>query len=167
MFQGKYISGRDLLVRLTKEHFLAVFDDEKTGDVNQVSDEILEQVIDSAEGEIDSYVITFNDLPLPAPITRQVDRLVKLAALDYAEALSFLRHPEYPRTFGENGKSKGLWTIAEKRMERLKKSLQQFPDIVSQRGLIPENTGGFVGNSDPDADDSEPRSKMFEDTGIF
>lgn len=167
MYQGRYINTTDLIRRLNPKTFLAIYDDEDSGDPLQVDDLIVQQDIDSAEGEVDSYLILIGTLPLPTLAGGAIDRLIKTAALDYAEALSFLRHPEYPRTFGENGKSKGLWTIAEKRMERIKKSLQQMPDIVSQTGTTPTNTGATIANADPEADDEDPKPKFFESTGIF
>lgn len=170
MAAGKYIKDSDLLTRLNPKLYLVLFDDDHTDDVDQVNDEAVQQVIDAAEAEVDSYLVLIHDMPLPTTIVPKVDRLVKVACLDYASCFSFRRHPEYTRVFGESGKDKGMWAVAEKRMERLKKDLQMLPDIREQTGAIPKNTGGFVQAVDPrgvENEDDELNGRHFDDTGIF
>lgn len=168
MAEGKYIDTDILVLRMTETQFLACYDEKRTGKVEEVDDEIVQLDIDSAEGEVDSYLVLLHDLPveMPAGVQPKIDRLVKLAALDYCQALAWLHHPEYPRTFGENGKARGLWAIAEKRMERLRKDLQQLPDLVAKASLVPKNTGGFVQTNEP-GEDEETNGRHFDDTGIF
>lgn len=166
MAKGKYITDEDLKTRLNPKTYVAIFDDDRTNDPDAVNDDAVQQVIDSAEGEVDSYLVAINLMNVPALPMKQIDRLVKTASLDYAESFAFLRHPEYPRTFAENGKSMGLWKIAENRMMRIRKAIQELPDITAA-GTLPANTGGFVGNANPEADDLDPPLRFFEDTGIF
>lgn len=167
MASGKYLDSDQLVTRLNPTTFIAIYDDNKSNNVNGVNDDAVQQAIDGAEGEVDSYLVAIDLIPLPVPVRENVDRLVRVAALDYAEALSFLRHPELPRTFGENEKAKGLWSRAEKRMERVRKAIQELPDVTST-GALPSNTGGFVQTSDPeDPTGADSDGMIFRDTGIF
>ena len=143
---GKYIKAQDLITRLTPETYLQIFDDENTGDVANVNDVAVQQVIDGAEGEVDSYLIVERALPLPSPPA--LDRIVVATSLDFAEALSFLRHPEYARTFGENPRAQALWERGSRRMERVKEGRQNLPD-TDQQNPKPLNTGGLVLDEGP------------------
>lgn len=145
---GKYIDADELATRLTPATYLAIYDDSGTGDVASVNDQAVQQDIDGAEGEVDSYLITDRALPLPAIVNPSVDRLVRLAALDFATALAFLRHPEYVRTFGENPKAQGLWERATARMKRLKTGMVELPDVDKQAAK-PLNVGGVVLDEGP------------------
>jgi hypothetical protein len=144
---GRYISAADLINRLTPTTYISIYDDARNNDVSSVNDAAVQLDIDSAEGEVDSYLITEQPLPLPALIGGKIDRLVKVAALDYAEALAWLRHPEYVRTFGENKRSVGIWERAEKRMRRIKDAVQELPDNVRENGK-PGNVGGIILDTD-------------------
>lgn len=145
--QGKYVSATDLINRITPQVYLAMFDDENTGEVTIVNDAAVQLVIDEAEGEVDSYLLTERGLPLPALVGGVVDRLVKLAVLDFAEVLSY-RHPEYIKTYGESAKADALWERAEKRMERVRSAIQRLPD-VDQAGGKPANVGGIIVDDGP------------------
>jgi phage gp36-like protein len=145
-YQGRYVSSDDLRDRLNPTTYLAIFDDDNAG---EGSANPVQLVIDSAEGEVDSYLITENALPLPALTGGKTDRLVKLCALDFAQALSYERHPEYARTFGEDAKKMSIWKRASERMGRIQAARQQLPDVVEQAGPKPANVGGIVYDSGP------------------
>lgn len=146
--QGKYINRSNLINRMTAETYLACFDDENTGDVANVNDDAVQACIDQAEGEVDSYLITERALPLASTTNPSTDRILVMSALDFAESLSWYRHPEYVRTYGENPKAEGLWERASKRMERVKEGRQQLPDQDTQNGA-PNNTKGIVYDTGP------------------
>jgi hypothetical protein len=144
---GRYIAAADLINRLTPTTYIAIYDDSSNNDVTSVNDAAVQLDIDSAEGEVDSYLITEQSLPLPALAGGKIDRLVRLAAIDFAEALAWLRHPEYVRTFGENKRSAGIWDRANARMRRIKSAIQELPDNVRENGK-PGNVGGVVLDTD-------------------
>lgn len=145
---GKYIDAAALELRLTTETYVQMFDDQNTGDRANVDDAAVQQVIDSAEGEVDSYLITIRAQPLPATLNPTVDRLVKTAALDFAESLCFQRHPEYVRQYGTKPNADGLWERAKDRMMRVRQGIQELPDVDKQAGK-PITIGGLVYDEGP------------------
>lgn len=148
--EGKYINADDVVLRHTQDTFMQIYDDDSVGDLKIAkASPALQQDIDSAEGEVDSWLITENKLPLPTTTNPSVDRLVKACALDFCQALGFRRHPEYVRTFGENGRADSLWKMATDRMRRIQEATQQLPDVVQQTGKKQANVGGIVFDSGP------------------
>ena len=69
------------------------------------------------------------------------DDLVRAAALDYAIAYTFERHPEYVRTFGEGPRAE-RWTRAEDTMGRIKAGIQRPVSVEISQG--PSKTVGGV-----------------------
>ena len=145
---GKYITAADLINRLTPQVYLAMFDDDNTGDLSLVNTDAVQLVIDEAEGEVDSYLITENPMPLASLAGGKIDRLVKTGVLDFAQSLSF-RHPEYVKRYGEDPRADGLWGRATDRMKRIRSAIQQLPDIKQQTGQPPANVGGIVTDDGP------------------
>lgn len=148
IYQGKYISSDTLITRMTPETFVQCFDDENVGDIANVNLTAVQQTIDGAEGEVDSYLITGRALPLDATTNPAVDRILVMSALDFAESLAYIRHAEFTKTYGENPRAQGLWDRASKRMERVKEGRQQLPDQDTQKGA-PTNTRGLVIDDGP------------------
>lgn len=145
---GKYIRAADVINRLTPTTYIAIYDDSNNNSVSNVNDAAVQLDIDSAEGEVDSYLISENTLPLPTTTNPAIDRLVKLAALDFAESFAFRRHPDYVRTFGENPRAEGAYEMATARMKRIRTAIQQLPDVGAQTGK-PANVGGLVIDDGP------------------
>jgi hypothetical protein len=146
---GRYIDAAAMILRLTPATYVAIYDDDNNNDPTNVNDAAVQADIDGAEGEVDSWIIAQYPMPLPATTAPTVDRLAKLAALDYACSLAWRRHPEYVRTFGENPRADGLWQMAEARMKRIQEAIQQLPDIVEQGVASPRNVGGVLLDDGP------------------
>jgi hypothetical protein len=155
LVQGKYITSGDLITRLNPTTYLAIFDDENSGELDMVDKASVTDVIESAEAEVDSYLITIRDLPLPAVAgvvgasNPARDRLLKMACLDFAQALAYERHPEYVRTYGDkSSKDSSVWKRAETRMQRIRAGSQELPDI-DQQNTKPITIGGAVFDEGP------------------
>lgn len=151
LYTGKYIDSDKLRTRLNPTTFVAIFDDDNadTGDYDLVNVEALQDVIDSAEGEVDSYLITTRGLPLAATVNPARDRLLVQACLDFAQALSYERHPEYVRTYGsKDSKDSSIWDRAVTRMLRIKAGMQELPDQDAQNGK-PRVIGGTTYDEGP------------------
>jgi len=145
---GKYIDSDQLRDALTRETYMAIFDDDNTGDERLVNDVRLNMVIDGAEGEVDSYLITNRALPLPPVVNPAVDRMVRRSCLEFAMSLSWEAHPEYIRQYGENSRVKILWERATLRMQRVKEGRQELPD-QDQQNAKPTTQGGLVLDEGP------------------
>jgi phage gp36-like protein len=146
---GRYVTRLDVVNRVTPTTFIAIFDDQNTNDVNDVNEVEVQNVIDEGEAEVDSYLITQNTLPLPALSGAKPDRLVRLCALDFIQALAWRRHPEYVRTFGESHRAESLEERAHGRMKRIQEAIQMMPDVVEQKALEPANVGGVTTDLGP------------------
>jgi len=131
---GTYIDAGDLELALTPSTYVELFapPETDTPDANAVA-----QVIDRAEGLVDSYLLGFYTYPLD-PAT---DRLIRHAALLFAVALSYMRHPEYVRTYGEVGKV-SQYQEAHAVMMRIQAAKQRLPDVAQVSP--PKNLGGVV-----------------------
>ena len=147
-YAGKYINSAKLIAALTKETFLAIFDDNNSGDTGLVNDTSVQLVIDGAEGEVDSYLITNRAQPLPPTTNPVVDRMIERACLELAMSLSWERHPEYVRTYGENPRALALRERAQTTLQRIKEGRQELPDQDSQNPK-PTNIGGIVFDEGP------------------
>lgn len=137
---GTYIDAAALETALTPATYLELFCD--TANSNTVNSTAVNQVIDRAEGLVDSYLLSFYSYPLD-PAT---DRLIVSAALMFAQALAFMRHPEYVRTYGEVGKVE-IYKEAHAMMLRIQAAKQRLPDVAQAQK--PKNVGGFVANQGP------------------
>lgn len=136
---AKYINQLALENALSPKTVLAIYDDDPpTGAVNATA---IADVIDRAEAEVDSWLVGVYVDPATA------DRMLKHAALDYAVAFSFERHPEYVRTFGEEKRAE-RWRRANDRMARIRSGLQRLPDQPSPI-TAPKNSGGVVYDHGP------------------
>lgn len=137
--QGKYISDADLLAAIGIDPLLATSDDTNAG---VPSDAVLQLVIDSAEGEVDSYLVGFQAYP----IVDGEDRLIRLSALDFAVAFLFERHPEYVRN-RDNKQGEVRYQRAVERMFRIQQARQRLPD--ENANSAPKNVGAIVTNGSP------------------
>lgn len=145
---GKYITARNLIDRLTERTYVAMFDTNNTGQVSQVDDAQVQQVIDNAEAEVDSFLLTIRLLPLPATISPSIDRLVVLCCLDFAQGFAYELHPEYARQYGDGTKGETIMERARLRMQRIRAGIQELPDVDAQAGK-PTNIGGIVYDAGP------------------
>jgi hypothetical protein len=137
---GVYITQTDLENALSARTILAIFDDNNDGTADPVP---IAAVIDRAEGMVDSALLGFQNMPL----VNAADRLVKAAALEFAIAFSFERHPEYVRSFGEEAR-KERWERAQNLLDRIQTRLRRLPDnnatATVGAGSKQKNVGGIV-----------------------
>ena len=138
---GKYIDADRLARALTPATYGEFFNDDGEGNVD--TDAVVD-VIDRAEGEVDSQLIGFRTYPIDIP----TDRLLRQAALCYAISFSFERHPEYVRQFGENPRADGMYQRGEKLMARVQAGIKALPDQTSP-ATAAQNSGGIVYDSGP------------------
>jgi hypothetical protein len=128
---GAYIDSVDLEHALSPTTVAAIFDDDGDGVADPAP---IAAVIDRAEAMVDSFVVTEQPVPV-----RGRDRLLRHAALEFAIAFSFERHPEYVRTFGEAERA-NRWQRGIELMERIANAVQMLPDVKRK----PANVGGIV-----------------------
>jgi phage gp36-like protein len=131
---GTYIDAGFLETALGSQTYIELFSPPET---NTVDTNAVAQVIDRAEGLADSYLLGFYTYPLD-PAT---DRLIRHATLLFAVALSYMRHPEYVRTYGEIGKVT-QYQEAHAMMLRIQAAKQRLPDVSPVSP--PKNLGGVV-----------------------
>lgn len=131
---GTYINAADLETALTPRTYVEMFAPAADDTVDTTA---VDQVIRRAEALVDSYLLGFYTYPLD-PAT---DRLIEHAALLFATALSFMRHPEYVRTYGEVGKV-SEYQEAHALMLRVQAAKQRLPDVAPTNP--PKNLGGIV-----------------------
>lgn len=136
---GKYIVDADLLAAIGEDPLNATADDDNDGTPDPT---VLAQIIESAEAEVDSYLIGFYTFPLTAP----TDGLVRLSALDFAVAFLFERHPEYVRN-RDNKQGEARYTRAKERMYRIQQARQRLPE--ESQIQTPKNVGGLYTNTGP------------------
>lgn len=137
---GTYIDATALETALTPATYLELFCD--TPNSSTVNTTAVNQVIDRAEGLVDSYLLGFYSYPLD-PAT---DRLIVSAALMFAQALAFMRHPEYVRTYGEVGRVE-LYKEAHAMMLRIQAAKQRLPDVGQVQ--TPKNVGAIYTTPGP------------------
>jgi hypothetical protein len=138
---GVYITQTDLENALSARTIQAIYqDDPDSPTINAVA---VEAVIDRAEAMVDSALLGFQIMPLVNP----ADRLAKAAALEFAIAFSFERHPEYVRSFGEEAR-KERWERAQNLLDRIQTGLRRLPDnnatATVGAGSKQKNVGGIV-----------------------
>lgn len=131
---GTYIDAGELETALGPQTYIELFSPPET---NTVDTNAVALTIDRAEGLVDSYLLGFYTYPLD-PAT---DRLIRHAALLFALALSYMRHPEYVRTYGEVGKVT-QYQEAHAMMMRIQAAKQRLPDVAQVSP--PRNLGGVV-----------------------
>lgn len=137
---GKYISQLDVENALSAATIAELFvDDASAGVVNALA---LEQCIDLAEGEVDSFLLGVNDVAS----LKRFDRLLRLSAIDFFKVFAFSRHPEYVKTYGEDPRSNSLYKAAVARMQRIQAATQELPD---QQGGQPQNVGAIIRSTGP------------------
>lgn len=139
---GKYIAQTDLESALSAETVAQLFvDDTAPGVVNTTA---IADVIDRAEGEVDSYLFGVVDVSQLVA----ADRMLKQCALEFAICFSFERHPEYVKTFGESQRGGDTrFKRAQARMERVQAAIQRLPDQAGAN--TPVNVGGVVQSTTP------------------
>lgn len=139
---GAYIQRADLERALGPAQVKRLYDDRNLG----VPDEsALNQTIDLAEAEVHSYLMrAYPRLTLPV-VQSPASNMLKAAALAFAVPMSFMRHPESVKTFGDNPRGAQALTSAHEFMERLCTGKQFLADVQVQP--VPSTVGGIICSS--------------------
>lgn len=122
---GNYLVQKDLENALSARTIQAIFQDDP--DDAAINADAVESVIDRAEAMVDAALLGFQ----PMPLTNPADRLVKAAALEFAIAFSFERHPEYVRSFNEEQRA-GRWKRAQDLLDMIQAAQRRLPDNNAQ-----------------------------------
>jgi phage gp36-like protein len=136
---GIYITDADVIAAIGETPLIAVSDDDNDGAPDPA---VLAYAIESAEAEVESYLLGFYTFPLTDP----TDRLVRLSALDFAVAFLFERHPEYVRN-RDSKMGEIRYARAKERMYRIQQARQRLPD--ESQVAKPKNLGGIITSPDP------------------
>lgn len=130
---------------LSIQTYMALFDDMGLGDVATVdASGAVEQVLQMAHIRCVSW-LGANYSKLPASTDTDVSVLFKFAELQYAIAMSFDRHPEYVRQYGETPRKNSALAQAELTMQRVQEAILKPVDSPSMGE--PKNIGGRVVDS--------------------
>lgn len=156
---GVWLQKQDLIDAVSAATVTSCFDDSNTGVLN---DSAIHAIIRRAEFEVMSYLIAeFGPPPFAGSVLSQLsdDDFLRGAALEYAVAYTFDRHPEYVRS---NGKERtDRMDRADKRMMRVQEARQRPPTVAKP----PANVGGIVRDHGPrmivDGRDGHGRSGDF------
>ncbi len=138
-----YATRADLESALSPTTVLTLFDDGNSGNVSQVA---LDGVLNRASRMVDSYLARVFKGPFPVTQT-PVPSTITFAALEFAIAFSFERHPEYVHTYGETYRASTRFKRATEMMDRICQAQQEIPDWVLQPKQ--RNIGGIVIDDGP------------------
>lgn len=141
---GDYIGTTELQNALSAPTLVELFDDDRDGTADTAP---IAQTIQLAEALVNSYLLrAYPGLTLP--VTQSpASAMLKQAALMFAIPNSFLRHPEYVRTFGENPRGQSMLEQAHAFMERLCTGKQLLFDVPAD--TTPSTVGGIVYDQGP------------------
>lgn len=136
-------SGSDIALAISQPTFLACFDDDNAGAADATA---VQAVITRAENQVLSWLSEYGPQPFSAAVLAQLgaDPLLKDAAIKYAIAYTFDRHPEYIRSTRDESGGKRL-KDADAMMERILDARQRPPTVAT----TPANVGGVVVDNGP------------------
>jgi len=138
---GTYISQQDLESATSPETVLAIFEFGQSGVPDSVA---VDDVIDRAETEVNSYLPNNYTVPLPAAQT-PTSKAIKMCVVDYAVCYMFEKHPEYARLYAKDNEAR--FNRAKARMDRVVASVQRLYDLTKQPE--PKNVGGITYDEGP------------------
>lgn len=146
---GTYITIDDIVNAVSADTVLAIYDDTNSGDIDS-ADLVnrVDRVIKRAEAEVNSYLMrAYPKLTFPVVQNPLSDMLIQ-AALMFAIPYSFMRHPEYVRTYGDDARG-GAQAVQNARdfMERLCTGQQYLFDVPVERK--PSTVGGVTFSDGP------------------
>jgi hypothetical protein len=127
---------------LSRDTYLALYDDEQCGSYVSVDASApVALTLRRAHIRCISW-LGANYSKIPASTDNDVPDLLIDAELNYAIGMSYDRHPEYVRQYGEDPKRKAAWDQAELTMMRVQEAVLKFVETPSM--AEPENVGGVV-----------------------
>lgn len=138
MTVAPYATREDLEAAISAGTVAALFNNVQT---NAVDTAALLKVLTRASARVDGWLATVFLGPFPVEQT-PVPAIIVDAALEFAIAFSFMRHPEYVQTYGEEYRAQTRLASANEMMERITSGEIRLPDWVLQpKG---QNVGGYV-----------------------
>ena len=141
------ITAAQLRATLSEPTYMALYDDEQLGSAEAVDASAAVQLtLRRAHIRCVSW-LGANYSKLPLDTDSDVSDLLIDAELNYAIGLSFDRHPEYVRQYGEDPRRKAAYDQAELTMTRVQEGILRMPDSPSMGQ--PANVGGIVYDSGP------------------
>ena len=144
---GTYLlSMQDLVDAINPTTFLAIFDDGNTGILaTAMASTAAVLTLRRAHAKVISYLVPiYAPGVIPAILPDQVSDLLVDAALGFATALAYERHPDYVRSFGEEKRAERKLE-ADKTMRNIVSGLQRPAEIATP----PVNAGGVTYNIEP------------------
>jgi hypothetical protein len=138
------ITADDLVARLNPTTYMAIFDDTNTNDRTVVdASAAVTTVLACAHAKTVSW-LGDSYIKIPDGTDSTIPELLRAAELDYAMALSFERHPEYVRGYGEQRRADHE-ARADKTMQRIQEATLRILDAPPEPK--PRNVGGIVTDS--------------------
>jgi phage gp36-like protein len=138
-----YIAQVDLENRLSQSTILQLYDD-GNGNVNTAA---IAAVLQTASDMCDAEISGSYGGPWPAgtdPTTGKYAAMLREAATLYAIALSFERHPEYVRKFGDDNRARGMYERAAMLCTAIANGDKNIVEATPKGGAIVR--GGVVTN---------------------
>lgn len=138
-----WLSPSDLQGAVSNATITACFNDDNTDVLNE---QAIHLVLLRAEQEVLSWLAPeFGPPPFTPGVLAQLaaDDFLRSAALEYAIAFTFDRHPEFARSSGKERTDR--FERANKRMERILDGRQRPPTVQEK----PANVGGVVVDNAP------------------
>jgi len=136
------ITAAQLRASLTPEVYLAIFDDDRTGDIDSVdvSDGVLEVLNDAHALTISSLGPLYARLPTSSDA--KVSILLKAAEKQWARAFAFERRPEFEHEYGYGGEKSKAESRAKRILDEIRADLMQIVDAPPEPQ--PRNVGGII-----------------------
>jgi hypothetical protein len=138
------LMAEELRSSLSDQVFMAIFDDDETGDVG-----ITEQ--SSAVNDVlqDANVWVISRLPaiyvtIPDGSDAGYSDLLKSAVRLYAKYLAFGRRPEYTRSIGRTRSQQDAKSTADNLMNQIQAGILRIAPRDNPPEMSPRNVGGFV-----------------------
>ncbi len=151
---GYYVTVDQVRGELSPADMIELFDDENAGEVASANPS-LQLAMRKAHAEMTSELATIyvnpppelaappSTSPEPAPVGEVPDLFV-VGELAYVRFFAFQRKPAYAVKVGGEKYLESLWTFAQKRMDRIKDSLQTVAASDSPPSPTPSNVGGIT-----------------------
>jgi len=136
------IKAKDLRTALNPTTYLAIFDDDNTGDIDAVdaSDQVTLCIRRAHTRVVSRLGVLYEKIP--DGTDSSYPELLVDAELNYAQGIAFDRHPEYVKTFGESDRRKACFEQAEATMDMLQEAILRIVDVPPEPK--PRNVGGVV-----------------------
>jgi hypothetical protein len=137
-----FITAALLRTALSPSTYIAIFDDDNGGDIAVVdaSSQVALCIKRAHVRVVSRLGMLYNKIP--DGTDSEISDLLVDAELNYAVGISFDRHPEYVRTFGESDRRKAAFDQADGTMEMIQAAILAIVDAPPEP--TPRNVGGVI-----------------------